>query len=79
METRADTWIFNTAEKRFQRGSVSFSDRFEEVSLDDTSRRFRGRVRHPRLVDIHMHIESSMLTPTAFAQHRFPWHDDDRS
>jgi hypothetical protein len=73
METRADTWIFNTAEKRFQRGSVSFSDRFEEVSLDDTSSSFQGgECVIPGLVDIHMHIESSMLTPTAFAQASLP-------
>jgi adenine deaminase len=73
METRADTWIFNTAEKRFQRGSVSFSDRFEEVSLDDTPSSFDGgQCVIPGLVDIHMHIESSMLTPTAFAQASLP-------
>ena len=68
--------LYNTAYRRFFRGYVAVSgDRIlstgtgappEELEAA-VSADLRGRAAVPGLIDVHMHIESSMLTPSAYA------------
>jgi len=57
--------IYITALKRFIPGEIAFDEKFTSLSpLEDVSKRDWII---PGLVDVHMHIESSMLTPTSFS------------
>lgn len=67
--------VFNSYLKRFEEADVSVRngrfyciDRKREIGFDaERVVDARGQYMIPGLVDIHMHIESSMMTPRAFA------------
>lgn len=70
-----DVHVFNSYYKEFRHGHVAVSEgRFLYIGTGSLSR-FRaaqtvdGRGRHmiPGLIDIHLHIESSMVTPATFS------------
>lgn len=65
-------WLYNTAYQSFDWGSLSF-----DKTISHVDRRFdevggEGLYLIPGLVDIHMHIESSMTTPTEFSNAALP-------
>ncbi|HKL59195.1 MAG TPA: adenine deaminase C-terminal domain-containing protein, partial [Sphaerochaeta sp.] len=65
-------WLYNTAYQSFDWGSLSF-----EKTITHVDRRFdevggEGLYLIPGLIDIHMHIESSMTTPTEFSNAALP-------
>ncbi|MBI9096072.1 MAG: amidohydrolase family protein [Sphaerochaeta sp.] len=65
-------WLYNTAYQSFDWGSLSF-----DKTITHVDRRFddgggEGLYLIPGLIDIHMHIESSMTTPTEFSNAVLP-------
>jgi len=62
--------IFDTARRCFRSGSITFSDRIESVEYSDADS--NGAYVVPGFLDIHMHIESSMMTPSLFARATLP-------
>ena len=62
--------IFDTARKCFRSGNITFSERVESVEYTDTE--CSGPYVVPGFLDIHMHIESSMMTPGGFARASLP-------
>lgn len=65
-------WLYNTAYQSFDWGSLSF-----EKTITHVDRRFdevggEGLYLIPGFIDIHMHIESSMTTPTEFSNAALP-------
>lgn len=65
-------WLYNTAYQSFDWGAVSF-----DRTITHVDRRFddgggEGLYLIPGLIDIHMHIESSMTTPTEFSNAVLP-------
>ena len=81
MTALKDLWIYNTAYRCFDRGGISFDRKILHVQRNS------GRLQEepgndragsanlyliPGLIDIHMHIESSMTTPTEFSNAVLP-------
>ncbi len=70
-----DVQVFNSYYKEFRYGHVAIKDgMFAYIGDGDTGRlsattTVEGRGRHliPGLIDIHLHIESSMVTPATFS------------
>lgn len=69
MERLNNIHIYNTAYRRFDFGSVAFDSMIRSVSRQEPSVSGEGRYLIPGLVDIHMHIESSMATPAGFSEY----------
>ncbi|MDD3904084.1 MAG: amidohydrolase family protein [Sphaerochaeta sp.] len=72
MKTLKNLWIYNTAYRSFDWGDISFDEKICHVQRDFSKRRGDGLYLIPGLVDIHMHIESSMTTPTEFSNAVLP-------
>ena len=71
-----DVWVFQTATRTFVKQNVSIKDgKFYYISkadlnnlTSDTHIKAENQYMIPGLIDIHMHIESSMTTPTIFSK-----------
>lgn len=69
--------VFNSYIKEFVNGNIAivdnkilFVDESKEVKFDfDREIDVNGKYVIPGLIDIHMHIESSMVTPSSFCDH----------
>ena len=69
--------VFNSYFKTFQKADVYIKDgkflyidkKSENEICADRQIDAKGRYMIPGLIDIHMHIESSMVTPEAFCRH----------
>lgn len=62
-------YIYNTPLRCFRPGSVVFSEQgIERVEWSDKEEGTRKLFLIPGLIDIHMHIESSMLTASGFSE-----------
>lgn len=73
-----NVWIFNTPLRTFQKGILSLEgSRITRVEftdeIDASAQDGQGNYVIPGLVDIHMHIESSMTTPTEFSNSVLPF------
>lgn len=67
MSKLENLWLYNTAYQSFDWGAITF-----EKTIGHVDRRFgedgdEGLYLIPGFIDIHMHIESSMTTPTEFS------------
>lgn len=68
-----NSWIYDTAERAFRFGSFSYDSLITGLSLSDGPVfEGKGECVIPGFVDIHMHIESSMMTPSSFALASLP-------
>lgn len=65
-------WLYNTAYQSFDWGAVSFDRTIEHVDRRFDDAGGEGLYLIPGLIDIHMHIESSMTTPTEFSNAVLP-------
>lgn len=72
MTTIDNALIFDSSAKRFRSGSISFEKDFMDVEFFDSIEDGPGLYVVPGFIDIHMHIESSMLTPGLFAKAVIP-------
>lgn len=71
-----DVWVFQTATQTFVKKNVSIKDgKFYYISASDlknltpeTIIKAENQYMIPGLIDVHMHIESSMTTPTIFSK-----------
>lgn len=71
-----DVWMFQTATQTFVKKNVSVKDgKFYYISTEQFSHlhakkiiKAENRYMIPGLIDIHMHIESSMTTPSIFSK-----------
>ena len=58
-------WVYQSASRSFTPATILFDERVQSVI---PSERGGGRYVVPGFLDIHMHIESSMTTPTEFSR-----------
>jgi len=65
-------WLYNTAYQSFDWGAVSFDRTITHVDRRSGDDGGEGLYLIPGLIDIHMHIESSMTTPTEFSNAVLP-------
>ncbi len=65
-------WIYNSAYQCFDWGSITFGPTIEHVQRDYEAPGGGGLYLIPGFIDIHMHIESSMTTPTEFSNAVLP-------
>ncbi len=65
-------WLYNTAYQTFDWGSISFDKTITHVDRHFGDAGGEGLYLIPGLIDIHMHIESSMTTPTEFSNAALP-------
>jgi len=75
METLADLWLYNSAYRCFDWGTIEFDQRVRHVRRDFSKSEWageKGLYLIPGLIDIHMHIESSMTTPSEFSNAVLP-------
>lgn len=72
MTKLANIWLYNTAYRSFDWGSLSFDRTIAHVDRRFGEEGGEGLYLIPGLIDIHMHIESSMTTPTEFSNTVLP-------
>lgn len=72
MKKLENLWIYNSAYQCFDRGSITFGPAIEHVQRDSETIGGEGLYLIPGFIDIHMHIESSMTTPTEFSNAVLP-------
>lgn len=72
MTTIDNVLIFDSSAKRFRPGSISFEKNFKDIEFFDSTEDSPELYVVPGFIDIHMHIESSMLTPGLFAKAVIP-------
>ena len=76
-----DAWVYQTVRRVFEKKQVYLlndSIYYVATELDDTlsakiTIEAEGQYLIPGLIDIHMHIESSMTTPEIFSQTVLPY------
>jgi adenine deaminase len=69
MNRLQNVWLFNTARRSFEPRSLAFDEHIRSVA---SAKRVTERWVVPGFIDIHMHIESSMTTPTEFSRFTLP-------
>jgi adenine deaminase len=67
-----NVWIYNTAYRSFDFGSIAFDKTISHVERKFNEEAQGGLVVIPGFIDIHMHIESSMTTPSEFSNAALP-------
>lgn len=72
MKKLENLWIYNSAYQCFDWGSITFGPTIEHVQRDCEATGGEGLYLIPGFIDIHMHIESSMTTPTEFSNAVLP-------
>ena len=72
MKKLENLWIYNSAYQCFDWGSITFGPTIEHVQRDCETTGGEGLYLIPGFIDIHMHIESSMTTPTEFSNAVLP-------
>jgi len=72
MKKLENIWLYNTAYQSFDWGSLSFDETITHVDRRFDEAGGEGLYLIPGLIDIHMHIESSMTTPTEFSNAALP-------
>lgn len=67
-----NVWIYNSAYRSFDFGSIAFDKTIRHVERKFDEESHGGLVVIPGFIDIHMHIESSMTSPSEFSNAALP-------
>ncbi|AEV28704.1 adenine deaminase [Sphaerochaeta pleomorpha str. Grapes] len=67
-----NVWIYNSAYRSFDFGSIAFDKTIRHVERNFDEESHGGLVVIPGFIDIHMHIESSMTSPSEFSNAVLP-------